>query len=82
MVEGRRRPPLAFEPLSRTWVSGGIFRKELERDHPPQTGVFGLIDNAHAASTQLLVNAVVRDSLLVHGRTNPRGYAARFPMPE
>jgi hypothetical protein len=44
-------------------VVGDIFGQEFERDKAPQREVFCLIDDTHAAATELLENTVVRDVL-------------------
>jgi hypothetical protein len=41
-------------------------RKKLQGDKPPQGNVFGFIDNAHPAATQLFNNAIVRNGLTNH----------------
>jgi hypothetical protein len=48
-------------------VSAGI-RQKLEGDKSMQVFVFALVNHAHAAATQFLDNAVVRDSLANHWR--------------
>src|ERR1700675_3217687 len=42
--------------------------KELQGDVATELYILGLIDNAHAAATQLLDDAVVRDCLVYHWR--------------
>src|ERR1700734_1719206 len=70
MVEGRSSARLALETLQRMPIDSGIFRKELQCDQAAQTNVFGLIDHSHTARAQLFLNAIVRDSLLVHDAQN------------
>jgi hypothetical protein len=68
MVEGRRRFGFAAKALERLAILSNVFRKEFEGDEAIEAGVFGLIDDAHAATTQLFNNAVVGNSLADHGR--------------
>ncbi|GAC1678632.1 MAG: hypothetical protein PVS2B2_15860 [Candidatus Acidiferrum sp.] len=44
-------------------VPGEIIGKEFQRNESVETGVFGLIDDAHAAAAKLLNDAVVRYGL-------------------
>jgi len=52
-------------------VTLGVLRyfigQKLQSDEPVQGQVLGLIDHPHAAATQLLDNAVMRDYLVDHG---------------
>ena len=45
-----------------------IVGKKLQRDKAAQNGVLGLVDYTHPAATQLLDDAIVRDSLADHWR--------------
>ena len=47
---------------------GKRFGQELQGDEPGEFGVLGLVDHAHAPSTKLLENPVVRNGLAQHGR--------------
>ncbi len=69
MVQGRSRLGLALEAGQRLGVLGDVIRQELEGDKAMQPGVFGLVDDAHAATADLLNNAVVRDGPADHWRT-------------
>jgi uncharacterized damage-inducible protein DinB len=58
-----------LEAGQRLRISGDVVRQELEGDKAVQPGVFGLVDDAHAAATDLLNNAVVRDGPADHWRS-------------
>ena len=53
-------------------VVGGFLGQELQGDFPGQTDVFGLVDDAHAASAELAGDAVVTDCVPEH--RGSRGY--------
>jgi hypothetical protein len=57
---GLRLPLEAFESLM---VSRYIVRQEFQSYEAVQSGVFGLINDTHAAATELLYDSVVRDGL-------------------
>src|SRR5437667_345235 len=59
-----RRPTIPLQGLA---ILGHAFRQELKGDKAVQPRVFGLVDNTHAAATELLDDAVVRDGLANHG---------------
>ena len=69
MVQSGGRPGLALEAVQGLRVLGNIFRQELQSDKAVQPGVFGLVNHAHAAATELLDDAVMRDGLADHWRT-------------
>ena len=48
-------------------VLGDILREKLEGDKAAEFGVFGLVDNAHAAATESLHDAIVGDRLARKG---------------
>jgi hypothetical protein len=62
-------------------VAGDVFWQELDGDEAMQAGVLGLIDNAHAAASQLLDNPVVRDGLADHGRICLIFAVQKYPDP-
>ena len=45
---------------------GEFIGKEFEGDEAAQLGVFSFVNNTHAATTELLDDAVVRDGLVDH----------------
>src|ERR1035438_6695641 len=55
------------EALERLGLRSDVFGKEFEGDEPSQVDVFGLVHDTHAATAQLLDDAVVRDGLADHG---------------
>ncbi len=61
----RASRPKAFECLR---FLCDIVGKEFQRDEAAELGVLSLIDNTHAAATELLDDAVVRDGLAEHWR--------------
>src|SRR5687767_11564482 len=63
MVQRRRRLRFAREPAQRLWIRQELFGDELERHRTAQPRVFGLVHDAHAAATELLDDAVVRERL-------------------
>jgi hypothetical protein len=68
VVQGRSGARLAQEPRARSRVFEPIGWKELERDVAVETLVVSAIDLAHAASAELLDDAVVAE-VLDHGRS-------------
>src|SRR6478736_3559433 len=51
------------ETLQSLGVLGEFFRQEFQGYKTVEAGVFGLVDDAHAATAELLHDAVVRDGL-------------------
>jgi len=49
------------------------FGQEFQGDTATQLRILGLIHHTHAATAQLLDDAVVRDGLADHGRETARG---------
>jgi hypothetical protein len=66
MVECGSGPGLAAETFQGLRIVGDVVRKELESDEASELGVFGLVNQAHAAAAQLLQDAVVGNSLADH----------------
>jgi hypothetical protein len=78
MIQRRRRTRLAAEALERQRVFRHLVRKKFQRDAAAKAQVLGLVDHTHAASAELLHDAVVGDGLVDHGRTNGRwGWAGK-----
>jgi hypothetical protein len=67
MIEGRGSASLAAETLHRLRIARHFVGKEFEGDEAAEVGVFRLVDDAHAATAQLLDNSVMRDGLADHG---------------
>ncbi len=59
---------LALKTSQGLRVTGDLVRQEFQGHKTVQPGVFGLVNDAHAAATELLDNAVVRDGLADHWR--------------
>ena len=60
----------SFQGLS---VFRKSFRQEFQGDSALELGVLGPVDDAHAAATQLLQDAIVRNGLTNHARNQPLG---------
>ncbi len=59
-----REPP--GESVPGLAVPRKIIGQELQGDETAKLGVLGFVDHAHAAATEFLDNAVVRDGLVNH----------------
>ncbi len=66
MVQGGSRLGLTAKTLQRLPVLGDVLREEFQGDEAIEAGVFGLIDDTHAATAKFLDDAVVRDGLADH----------------
>ena len=66
MIEGRGGAGLALEPFDRTRIPRQFLGEEFQRDGTSQPRVFGQVDDAHAALTQLFQDVIVRDGLADH----------------
>ena len=67
VVERRGGARFSLEPLQRLPVFCEVLRQKLQRHPSTQFRVFGLVDHTHAATTEFLDDAVVRNSLVDHG---------------
>ena len=72
VVQGRGRPRLAPEPRQRFGVFGHLIRQELERHMPTQGQILGPVDDAHAATPELLEDLVVGDGGTDHRKARFR----------
>src|SRR5262249_31440960 len=68
MIDCGGRACFPAEALECVGFLNHIRREELERDAPAESGVFGLIHQAHSAAAKLAENAVLRDRLADHWR--------------
>ena len=59
MIESRRRTRLPSKPFQRLRISRQFIGQEFESDESAKLGVFSFIDHAHAATAELLDDAVV-----------------------
>src|SRR5208282_4398709 len=66
MVQRRSSLGLALKARQRLRITGNVFRQKFKRHKTVKPRVLGLVDNSHAAATELLDNAVVRDGLADH----------------
>ena len=62
-IESGSRPRLAAETFQCLRVAGQFVGQKLQGNESPKFRVFGLKDDAHAATTQLLDNSVVRNGV-------------------
>src|SRR4029450_4179476 len=63
MIERRGGSRLALEPFEGLWIPGHLRREKLQGHMSAKPGVLRFIDHAHAAATEFVKNAVVRDVL-------------------
>jgi hypothetical protein len=70
MIKRGSGTSFAAETLKGLWILGDIVRQKLECHETVESGVLRLVDRTHAAATQLLQNAVVRDGRSL-GETSP-----------
>jgi hypothetical protein len=61
MIQGGCGLGFAFEPGTRLRVAGYCIGQEFERNKTMQAEVFGLVNHAHAPTTELFDNLVVRN---------------------
>ena len=73
MVEGGSSPGFAAEALQRLVILRQVFGKKLERNVATEAEVFGLIDNTHPASAQLLEDFVMGNCASDHSGPLNRG---------
>src|SRR6201993_1284183 len=66
MVESRGGAGFSPEAFERGSVLSDVIGKEFQGDEPTEREVFGFVDHTHAATAELLENAVVRDGLPDH----------------
>ncbi len=81
MVQGRSGLGLAAEALQCLAVLGEIVGQKLQGDEAAEAGVFGLVDDAHAAAAELFDDPVMRDGLFEHfPRSGPGSPRASSPV--
>ena len=66
MIQGGRGLCLATEAAEGLRIARDFVRQELQGDKTVQARVLGLVHHAHAAATEFLKDAVVRDGLVDH----------------
>jgi hypothetical protein len=66
MVQRRGRTRFALEPIHGLRIVGKFRRQKFQREVPSEARVFGAVDNTHAAATELLHDAIVRERLADH----------------
>ena len=72
MVQGRCGLGLAAKTFEGLAVLGKIFGKKLEGDEAAEARVFGFVDHAHTAATELFDDPVVGDGLIEQRSGRPR----------
>src|SRR5207302_10704640 len=79
MVERGGGASFATEAPQGRGVLGDVVGKEFQGYEPAEREVFGLVDDSHAATAELLDDAVVRDGLADHvvGRGSGRNLMRR-----
>ncbi len=76
MVQGGSGLGFALKTSESVGIAGNVFGQELESNEAVKAGVFGFVNHAHAATAELLDDAVVRNGLADHGAgTVPYGRA-------
>ncbi len=81
MVQGGGGLGLALETGQSLGILGHLVRQEFQGDEAVQLDVLRLIDNAHAAATELFNHSVVRDGLSNHWRKSYVGGAGESTKP-
>ena len=66
MVQGGSGAGFAAEALQSLRVLGDVVGKEFQSNEPAEVGVFGFVDDAHAAAAEFLNDAVMGDGLADH----------------
>src|ERR1051326_1638566 len=66
VIQSGGRAGLAAEPFQCLLVLKGLLGQKLERHAAAKSGVFTSVDHSHAATSELVENAVVSDSLAGH----------------
>jgi hypothetical protein len=66
MIQRRSRPGFPAKALERLLVARNVIGKKLERNEPTELSVVGLVHHAHAATTQLFDDVVMRNGLADH----------------
>jgi hypothetical protein len=64
VVKGGSCLGFAAETLEGLRVPGQVVGEEFQGDEAAESGVFGLVDHAHASAAELFEDAVVGDSLI------------------
>src|SRR5690242_2191938 len=67
MVEGGSRLGFAAKTHQSLRILGHFVRKEFQSNEAVEFRVLGLVNDAHAATADLLDDAVMRDDLIDHG---------------
>ena len=73
MIQCRGRLGFALKAAEGLRIFGYVIGQELESHKATEFDVLSLIDHTHAATTELLDDAVVRDGLADHWRKILRG---------
>ncbi len=63
-----KRPGFPLKTFQRLRILRDIVGQKFQRDEAAKLGVLSLVDHTHAAATELLDDAVVRDGLADHAQ--------------
>src|ERR1035438_8564799 len=63
MIQCRRCSGLALKSFQRLRIRWSVFRKKLQGYATVEPGILGAINHAHATTTELFMNTIVRDCL-------------------
>src|SRR5580700_954115 len=66
VIKRGRSEGFPLESFTSSRIIFHLYRQELQRNMPVQLEVFGFVDHAHPAATELREDAVVRDSFANH----------------
>jgi hypothetical protein len=77
MIQCRSRLGLALKAGECLWVFGYVIGLELESHEATEFDILSLVDDTHAAASELLDDAVARDGLADHGRAQDSGRNVR-----
>src|SRR3989449_7317838 len=67
MIQGGGRARFPQEALERLRVEVSVFGKEFQGDAAAELRIFGFVNDAHTAATELTKDAIVGDGFVEHG---------------
>ena len=67
VIEGGGGAGFAAETIEGLRIVRGFFREEFQGDHALETGVFGFVNDAHAAAADFFEDAVMGNRAAEHG---------------
>ncbi len=72
MIERGGGAGFAEEAFERLRIAVCVFRKKFQGDAAAEFGVFGFVDDAHAAAAKFAEDFVMGDGFVEHGRGTER----------